>query len=72
MRGLLVAYSEYEQQLRTTNQDGEDRVLARRRELVVSATQVMAADEFYDGKPCDDLSVEELMHGLERFAGVGM
>ena len=55
-----------------TNQDGGDRVLARRRELVNSATQIMLADEFYDGKPWVDLSEEELMQGLQRFAGVDM
>ena len=47
MREFLVAYSEYEQQLHITNQDGGDRMLARRRELVDSATQIMVADEFY-------------------------
>ena len=44
MREFLVACSEYEQQLYITNQDGGDRVLARRRELLGSATQMMAAD----------------------------
>ena len=38
MREFLVAYSEYEPQMRITNQDGGDQVLARRRELVDSAT----------------------------------
>ena len=52
------------------NQDGGGWVLARRRELVDSATQRMVADEFYDGKPWVDLSEEELMQGLKRFAGV--
>ena len=70
MREFLVAYSEYEPQMHITNQDGGDRVLARRRELVESATQIMVADEFYDGKPCVDLSEEDLMQGLKRFAGV--
>ena len=50
MREFLVAYSEYEQQMHVTNQDGGDRVLARRRELVDSATQMIVADEFYDSK----------------------
>ena len=36
MREFLVAYSEYEQQMRTTTQDDGDLVLARRRELVDS------------------------------------
>ena len=67
---ILVAYSEYEHQMHITNQDGGDRVLARRRELVDSATQMMVADEFYDGKPRVNLSEGELMHGLKRFAGV--
>ena len=66
MRKFFVAYSEYEQQMRITNQDGGDRVLARRRELVDSATQMMVADEFYDSKRWVDLSEEELMQGLKR------
>ena len=45
-------------------------MLARRRELVDSATQMMVADEFYDGKPSIDLSKQELKKGLEKFAGV--
>ena len=72
MREFLVAYSEYEQQMHITNQDGGDGVLARRRELVDSATQMMVADEFYDGMPWVDLSEEELMQGLKKFAGVDM
>ena len=56
--------------MRITNQDGGDGVLARRQELVNSATQGMVADEFYDGKPWVDLSEEELMQGLKGFAGV--
>ena len=55
---------EYEQQIHVANEDGEDRVLARRRELVDSATQMMVADEFYDGKPWIDLSEQELKKGL--------
>ena len=52
MRGFLVAYSEYEQQIHiTTNQSGGDRVSASRRELVDWATKMMLADEFYNGKP---------------------
>ena len=69
MREILVAYSEYEQQMCITNQDGGDRVLARRRELVDSATQMMVADGFYDGKPWVDLS-EELMQGFKRFVAL--
>ena len=42
---------EYEQQMHAANEDGGDRVLARRRELVDSATQMMVADELYNGKP---------------------
>ena len=45
-------------------------MLARRRELVDSATQMMVASEFHDGKPWVDLSDEELTHELKRFAGV--
>ena len=52
------------------NEDGGDRVLARRRELVDSATQMMVADEFYDGKPWIDLSEQELKKGLEKVAGI--
>ena len=63
MREFLVAYLEYDQQkMHTTNQDGGDRVLTRRRELVDSATQMMVADECYDDKLWVDLSEEELMH----------
>ena len=39
-------------------------MLARRQKLVDSATQMMVADEFYDGKPWVDLPEEEGMHGL--------
>ena len=53
-----------------TNQDGGDRVLAWRRELVDSATQMMVADEFYDDKPWVDLSEGELMQRLKTFADV--
>ena len=42
--------------MHNTNQDGGDRVLARRRELVDSATQMAVADEVYDGEPWIDLS----------------
>ena len=51
---------EYEQQIHVANEDGEDRVIARRRELVDSATEMMSADEFYDGKPWFDRSELEL------------
>ena len=37
--------------MHSTNLHGGDRVLARRREQVDSATQMMIADEFHDGKP---------------------
>ena len=70
MREFLVAYMEYEQQMHVEINDGADRVLARRREVVDSATQMMVADEFYDGKPWIDLSEQELKKGLEKFAGV--
>ena len=39
MREFLVAYLEYQQQMHVANEDGGDRVFARRRELVDSATQ---------------------------------
>ena len=45
-------------------------MLARRRKLVDSATQMMVADEFHDGKSWVDLSEEELFQGLTKFAGV--
>ena len=45
MREVLVACSVYEQQMHVANEDGGDRVLARRRELVDSATQMMVAKE---------------------------
>ena len=70
MREFLVAYLEYEQQMHVANEDGGDRVLARRLELVDSATQMMVADEFYDGKPRIDLSEQKLKKGLDNFAGV--
>ena len=70
MREFLVAYLEYEQQMHVANEYGGDRVLARRRKLVDSATQMMVADEFYDGKPWIDLSEQELKKGLETFGGV--
>ena len=72
MPEIIVAYSEYVQQMHITNQDGGSRVFARRRELVDLATQMMVANEFYDGKPWVDLSEEELMQGLKTIAGVDM
>ena len=60
MHELRVAYLEYEQQMHVANEDGRDRVLARRREIVDSATQIMVADEIYDGKPWIYLSELEL------------
>ena len=63
MREFLVAYLEYEHQMHVANEDGGDRVLARRRELVDSATQMMVGGEFYDGKPWIDLSEQELRKG---------
>ena len=41
MRELFVSYLEYEQQMHVANEDGGDRVLGRRRELVDSSTQMM-------------------------------
>ena len=70
MREFLVAYLKYEQQMHVANEYGGDRVLARRRELVDSATQMMVADELYGGKPWTDLSEQELKKGLEKIAGV--
>ena len=61
---------QYEQQMHVANEDGGKRMLARRRVLVDSATQILVADEFYDGKPWIDLSEEDPKKGLERFAGV--
>ena len=45
-------------------------MVARRRELVDSATTMMVAGEFYDGKPWIDLSELELKKGLKRSAVV--
>ena len=56
--------------MHVTNEDGGDRVLARRRELVDSAAQMVVVDEFYDGKPWIDLSEQDLKKGLENLAGV--
>ena len=70
MREFLVACLECEKQIHAANDAEGDRVLARRRELVDSATQTMVADKFYDGKPWIDLSEQELKKGLETFAGV--
>ena len=70
MRELLVACLEYEQQIHVANQDREERVIVRRRELVDSVMQMMVADEFYDGKAWIDLSELEVKKGLQQFAGV--
>ena len=70
MRQFLVSILEYQQQMHVANEDGGDRVLARRQELKKSATQMMDADEIYDGKPWIDLSEQELRKGFENFAGV--
>ena len=72
MREFFVAYSEYEKQMHITNQDGEDRVLARSRELVDSSVLMVVADEFYDVKLRVDISEGELLQGLKRFAGDDM
>ena len=69
---FLVAHSECEKHSHITNQDGGDRVLARRQKLIDSATQMMVADELYDGKPWVDLSEDELLQGLKSIAGVDM
>ena len=56
--------------MHVANEDGGHRVLAKRRELVDLATQMMVADVLYDGKPWIDLSEQELKKGLEKIAGV--
>ena len=56
--------------MHVANEDGGDRVLATRRELLVLATQLMVADEYYDGKPWIDLPLLELKKGPETIAGV--
>ena len=56
--------------MHVANEDGGGRVLAVRRELVDSATEMMFADDFYDLKHWIDLSEQELKKGLERFARV--
>ena len=43
-RECFIDYSEYEQQIRVADEGGGDRVLAKRRDLVDSAKQMMAAD----------------------------
>ena len=70
LREFVVDYLEYEQQMHVASEDGGDKVLARRREMVDSATQMMVADQFHDGKPRIDLSEQDLKKGLETFAGV--
>ena len=45
-------------------------MLTRRRELVDSDTQMMVADDFYDGKLWMDLHQQEQTKWLQRFAGV--
>ena len=68
LRAFLFAHLEYEQQVHVGNEDGGDRVLARRRELVDSAAQMVVNDEFYYGKPWIDLSEQDLKKGLENIA----
>ena len=72
MREFHVSYSECGHQMHSTNQHGGDRGLARGRELVYWSTQMMVADKCYGGKSWGDLSDEELLQGLKRFAGVDM
>ena len=66
VRRFRVAYSEYEQLMRITNQDGGDRVFVRRRELVALATQRMVAYEFYDGKSWSSSSRRSYNKGSKR------
>ena len=56
--------------MHVANEDGGDGVLARRLGRVDSATQMMVAEELYDGKPWIDLSELEPKKGLEKSAGV--
>ena len=70
MREFVVAYLEYGLQMHVALEDGGDRVLARRRKPVDSATQMIVSEECYDGKPWIDLSEVELKKGLETFASV--
>ena len=56
--------------MHVANEDGGDNVLAKRPEVVDSVTQMMVADEFYDGKPWIDLSELELKKRPNLFAGV--
>ena len=61
MRECIVAYLEYEQQMHVANYYGGDMLLPRRRKLVRSATEMMAAaEEFCDSKPWTILSHDEL------------
>ena len=68
MRDFLETYSEYEQQVHVTDQDGRDRVLAKKLELVDSQNQMMAADKVYDGEARIDLSEGELKRRLKTLA----
>ena len=68
MRDFLGTYSEYEQQVHVTDQDGRDRVLAKKLELVDSQNQMMAADKVYDGEARIDLSEGELKRRLKTLA----
>ena len=65
MRELVVVYTEYEQQVHIANQHG--RKTGGRRELVCSATEIVVADGFFEGKPWVNLSEGELMQGCKRF-----
>ena len=56
--------------MHVANEEEGDRVLARKRELVDSVTQMMVGDEIYDGKPWIYISEQELKKGLQTFAGV--
>ena len=49
MRQFLVSILEYQQQMHVANEDGGDGMLARRRQLVDSAMQIMVGDDVYDG-----------------------
>ena len=49
MRQFLVSILEYQQQMHVANEDGGDGMLARRRQLVDSAMQIMVGDDVHDG-----------------------
>lgn len=69
---FLLPAPEYEQQLRTTYENGGDRVLAGSRELPDSQTRVVLADGGYDSNATVDLSQNDLTGALRPFGDVNV